>query len=349
MYFMLIFPAVIGDMKNKVRNRSRFKIITVLILLTCCLPSLQAQILNDFIETGNFNEQELWIKNGHDSVTININAPLHFNKKGETYLVLFALPNGNSIEWTKGKKLKPSDDWHFDIQHIAAQTRFVRNVDKKNNYIIVYLMANQKSWPTWKRTIQNSKVKINNIVDRLVERFKDYKPQIILNGHSGGGSFIFGYLDIVEKIPDNIERIAFLDSDYGYEDSLHTKKFVDWLQKDKKNNLFVLAYNDSIVIYNGKPLVSPTGGTWYRSRLMQRKLAETFSFKTVADTAFIDHQALNGRIRIILKENPNGLIYHTVQVEKNGLIFSLLSNTRFDRRKYFTYFSDRVYEKFIQD
>ena len=330
-------------------NRSSYKIILFVIFLTCCVNLSHSQILKDFIETGSFNEQELWIKNGQDSMTININAPLHFNKKGKTYVVFFALPNGNSIEWTKGKKIKPGDDWHFDIQHIAAQTRFVRNSDKKNNYIVVYLMANQKSWPTWKRTIENSKVKIKNIVDSLTVIFKEYDPKIILNGHSGGGSFIFGYLDAVEKIPDNIERICFLDSDYGYEDSLHTKKFSDWLQRNEKNNLFILAYNDSTVIYNGKPLVSPTGGTWYRSRLMQRKLAETFSFKTVADTAFIDHQALNGRIKIILKENPKGLIYHTVQVEKNGFIFSLLSNTKFDRRKYFTYFGDRAYEKHISD
>ena len=82
---------------------------------------------------------------------------------------------------------------------------------------------------------------------------------------------------------------------------------------------------------------------------MQRRLAQTYPFKTVSDTAFIDHSALNGRIRIILKENPNGLIYHTVQVEKNGFIFSLLSNTKFNRRKYFTYFEGRAYEKFIRD
>jgi len=330
-------------------NRSPYNIILFVIFLTGSVNLSHSQILKDFIETGSFNEQELWIKNGHDSVTININAPLHFNKKGETYLVLFTLPNGNSIEWTKGKKLKPGDDWHFDIQHIAAQTRFVRNLDKKNNYIVVYLMANQKSWPTWKRTIENSKPKIKDLVDSLSGLFKEYHPKIILNGHSGGGSFIFGYLDAVENIPDNIDRIAFLDSDYGYDDSLHTKKIIDWLQRDKKNNLFVLAYNDSIVIYNGKPLVSPTGGTWYRSGLMQRKLAETFPFKSFADTALIVHQALNGRIRIILKENPNGLIYHTVQVEKNGFIFSLLSNTKFDKRKYFTYFGDRAYGKYITD
>jgi hypothetical protein len=245
--------------------------------------------------------------------------------------------------------MKEGDDWHFDNQHIAAQSRFVRTLDKKNNYIVVYLMAAQKSWPTWKRTIENSKVKIKNIVDSLAERFIEYHPKIILNGHSGGGSFIFGYLDAVDKIPNNIERIAFLDSDYGYEDSLHTKKIVSWLNDSKQNKLVVLAYNDSLVIYNGKPLVSPTGSTWYRSRLMQRKLSTSFKFSTTADTSFINHEALNGRIKIILKENPRGLIYHTVQVEKNGFIFSLLSATKFDKRKYFTYFGERVYEKFIDN
>jgi len=329
-------------------NRSSYKIILFVIFSTGCVIVSNSQTLNGFAQTESFQEQEIWIKNGIDSVTININAPLHFNKKGETFLVLFALPNGNSIEWTKGKRMKPGDDWHFDIQHIAAQTRFVRDLDKNNNYIVAYLMADQKSWPYWKRTTPNSKVKIKNIVDSLSDLFKEYRPKVILNGHSGGGSFIFGYLEVVEKIPDNIERICFLDSDYGYEDSSHTKKLADWLQ-NKNHKLNVLAYNDSIVIYNGKQLVSATGGTWYRSRLMQRKLSETFLFKTIVDTAFIDHSALKGRIRIILKHNPNGLIYHTVQVEKNGFIFSLLSNSKFDRKKYFTYFEDRVYERYISD
>ena len=244
---------------GKVKNRSCYKIIYTVIFYTCCITHSHSQILMDFKGTWKNNEQELWIKNGPDSVTININAPLHFNKKGKTFLVLFALPNGNSIEWTKGKKMKAGEDWHFDIQHIAAQTRFVRELDKKNNYIVAYLMADQKSWPYWKRTTANSKVKIKNIVDDLYDRFKEYQPKIILNGHSGGGSFIFGYLDIVEKIPDNIERIAFLDSDYGYEDSLHTKKLVDWLQ-NKNHHLFALAYNDSIVLFNGKQLVSANRG-----------------------------------------------------------------------------------------
>jgi hypothetical protein len=334
---------------NKIAKGFHYRCAGLFILFTCLQYAVNAQLLPDFKTTGNFNEQEYYSENFAKDVVININAPEKFNKNGNTYLVLFALPNGNSIEWTKGKKMKEGDDWHFDIQHIAAQTRFVRNLDKKNNYVVAYLMASQKSWPTWKRTTPDSKRIIKTIVDSLAGMLSAYTPKIILNGHSGGGSFIFGYLDIVEKVPSNVERIAFLDSDYGYEDSLHTKKFTDWLLQNSNTKLVVLAYNDSLVIFNGKPLVSPTGGTWYRSRLMQRKLSETFQFTTTSDTSMINHDALKGIVKILLKENPKGLIYHTVQVEKNGYILSLLSNTKFDKRKYFTYFGDRAYADFISD
>ena len=334
---------------NKIIKGFHYQFTGVFILCTSFAIDSFSQPFVGFKTTNTFNEQEFYSENFAKDVILSINAPGKFNKKGKTYLVLFALPNGNTIEWTKGKKMKEGDDWHFDIQHIAAQTRFVRNLDKKNNYIIAYLMAAQKSWPGWKRTTPDSKRIIKNIVDSLAGMFSAYVPEIILNGHSGGGSFIFGYLDIVEKIPENVERIAFLDSDYGYEDSLHTKKFTDWLQQKENSKLVVLAYNDSLVIFNGKPLVSPTGGTWYRSRLMQRKLSETFRFETQSDTFMIKHEALNGRIQILLKENSGGLIYHTVQVEKNGFILSLLSDTKFDRRRYFTYFGDRAYSQFVSD
>jgi len=328
---------------------NKYKTALLASLLSVSLFVARSQSLPGFTATGIFDEQELTINNQWKEVIININAPLQLKQTGKTYLVFFALPNGNSIEWTKGKRMKEGDDWHFDIQHIAAQTRYVRQLDKKNNYIIVYTMAAKKSWPAWKRSTPDSIFIIKKIVDSIHNLFKDKYPEIVLNGHSGGGSFIFGYLDAVEYIPANIKRIAFLDSDYGYEEAKHTNKLVNWLKNNEANKLLVLAYNDSIVIYNGKPLVSATGGTWYRSRLLQRNLAATFDFNTVADTGFIHHTALNKRIQIILKENPAGLIYHTEQVARNGFIRSLLAATKFDRKKYFTYFGERVYQKFISD
>lgn len=78
-------------MKNKISNRSYYQIFLCVIFSTCCVIHSHSQILNDFIETGSFNQQKLWIKNELKDVTICIDAPLHFNKKGETYLVLFTL------------------------------------------------------------------------------------------------------------------------------------------------------------------------------------------------------------------------------------------------------------------
>jgi hypothetical protein len=144
-----------------------------LIYLLCFFSFIaRSQDLPGFTSTGSFQEQELSIPDQWKNVLVNINAPLQFNPKGKTYVIYFALPNGNTIEWTKGKKLQPGDDWHFDIQHIAAQTRYIRNLDSKNNYIVAYLMATQKSWPTWKRSTPDSLALIKNMVDSITAIFK---------------------------------------------------------------------------------------------------------------------------------------------------------------------------------
>ncbi len=323
------------------------KICFVLYFITGLFFYSNAQLLQGFTATGAFNEQEITISNRWKDVVISINAPLPFHPKGKTYLVFYALPNGNSIEWTKGKQTNSGDDWHFDIQHIAAQTRYIRNADSKNNYIVAYVMAAQKSWPAWKRNTPDSIFIIKNIVDSIASIFTLFKPSVIISSHSGGGSFVFGFMDAVKEIPDNIERLIFIDSEYGYIDSMHQTKLTNWLRNNKNTKLVVLAYNDSVVIYNGKPLVSPTGGTWYRSRLMQHNLSASFNFTTVADTAFIIHKALHERIMMIFKENPHAQIYHTEQVARNGFIFSIFTTTPFNNKKNYTYFGERVYEKYI--
>ena len=326
-----------------------YKKIAVILIFSLVTSFVKAQLLPGFQPTRSFNEQELNMHQHWENVVISINAPMQLKHHRKTYLVFFALPNGNTIEWTKGKKLKDGDDWHFNIQHIAAQTRYVRAIDSNSNYIVAYLMSTQKSWPAWKKSTPCSLELIQQIVDSVTHLFNDLHPAIVLNGHSGGGSFIFGYLDAVPIIPARVERIAFLDSDYGYSDSLHAGKLITWLKNNKQTKLVVLAYNDSLVVYNGKPLVSPTGGTWYRSRLMQRNLSAAFHFTTNVDTAFIIHQALKQRVLMILKENPDGQIFHTVQVERNGFILSLLTATSLYKRPAFQYFGERIYERYIGD
>ncbi|MGO8056334.1 hypothetical protein, partial [Rhizobium leguminosarum] len=66
-------------------------------------------------------------------VSITIDQPSSFKNGASTIIILYALPNGNSTAQTMGKKMQPGDDWHFDIQHIKAQTEFIRSEWKKKN------------------------------------------------------------------------------------------------------------------------------------------------------------------------------------------------------------------------
>ncbi len=307
-------------------------------------------VSNWFLLVANGQEKTLIIDNPLNKTLthINLKDSLELGGKKKTLIIFYALPNGNSIEWTMGKTLQPADDWQYDIQHIAAQTRYLRAVMNDRNIIVVYMANQLKSWPAWKKQQSNGPSEIKRMVDSITGIFATYHPEIMLNSHSGGGSFIFGYLDAVNQIPDFVQRIAFIDSDYSYEDSIHSRKLIQWLKSSKKHHLNVLAYNDSVVIYNGKPLVSPTSGTWYRSKMMQRKLSKIFPFKRQADTSLIYYSALSNRINIILKMNKEGKIYHTEQVARNGFIHTVISGTAYEKKAAYRYWGERVYGAFIR-
>ena len=279
-------------------------------------------------------------------IQINAPAPNYFNPNLPVGLALFALPNGNTIEQTVGKILETGDDWHYDIQHIGAQTRFLRQTVTEYNLVTVYLEAAQKSWPTWSSKYPNHAELIKKIVEYLKSLFSNYNPFVVLTGHSGGGRFTFSFMDGFNEIPDYVKRISFLDSDYGYE-TVYGDKIVQWLNASEDNYLSVIAYNDSVALYNGNPIVSPTGGTWYRSKLMKSYLSNYFTFTDEEDSSFIRYTALNGRIKFILKKNPLRQILHTVQVERNGFIQGMVSGTQHENEGY-DYYGARAYSQWIQ-
>jgi hypothetical protein len=321
------------------------------ILLGLSVPfSLWSQPLPGFKISGSFLEQQMMIENSPPDTRILINAPMNgFGKKDQVLLIFYALPNGNTIEQTFGKERKDTSvDWHFDIQNIGAQTRYLRQILKKQTVVLVYVESKKKSWPLWVTVTPDSVQTIRRIVDDISEMFEPWHPRIVMNGHSGGGRFIFSYINAVIDIPEKISRIAFLDSNYGYEDTLHGPKIAKWLKSNKQNYLCTLAYNDSIVIYEGKLLVSPTGGTWYRSKMMERYLSGYYHFRKREKDSLIWYKSSGRRIEIILRPNPDGKILHTVQVERNGFIQSILSGTKYEGRKY-KYFGGRVYSDLISD
>ena len=276
-------------------------------------------------------------------VKITLDIPEYKHKK--TILILYALPNGNTTAQTMGKKLQPGDDWHYDIQHIKAQTEFLRE-KLKENIAVAYLENDFKSWPLWKQKHSNFRKEIQIVVDSISGLVPSKNKRIYLNGHSGGGSFIFGYLDGLEKIPSSIERITFLDSDYGY-DSTYTPKFISWLKANKKATLTVFAYNDSVALYNGKPIVSEKGGTWYRSHLMMQNFQNNFSFHQTRNDSLIFYRSNNNQVAFFFKTNPERKIFHTQQVELNGFIHSILYRTKKESEGY-EYFGQRAYSKLIQ-
>jgi len=325
------------------------KQLIFLLILSFQSGILQSQNLSGFKSSGIYDEQQLVIENASMGTRMLINAPIQGFESGKKVLLIFyALPNGNTIEQTFGRKMKEGDDWHFNIQHIGAQTRFLRSIIKDETLVVVYLENNQKSWPQWKANTPEYEKHVKKMVDKVKEIFSLWNPKVVLNGHSGGGRFIFSYLDAFTEIPEDVVRIAFLDSDYGYEDSIYGPKLDRWLQTGNDKFLCVLAYNDSVVVYNGKPLVSPKGGTWYRTKMMQNYLSGHFRFKNQENDSLIWNSSRRKRIEIILKTNPDKKIFHTVQVERNGFIHSILSGTKHEQKEY-TYFGERAYSGYIAD
>ena len=277
-------------------------------------------------------------------VIITIDAPLQQDKR-ESLIILYALPNGNTTEQTMGKKMTEGDDWHFDIQHIKAQTKFLRQELPDKNIIVIYLENSYKSWPQWKTKHPEYIGETQHMVDTILSLLSG-KKSLYLNGHSGGGRFIFNYLDGVKAIPSFVKNISFLDSNYGY-DSTYLQKFTQWLKQNNDVHLNVFAYNDSVALLNGKRFVSDTGGTWYRSGLMLRHLQKDFVFSKLQDDSLIVYQSTDKKIRFYLKTNPDRKIFHTQQVELNGFIHSILIGTKREGKKYM-YFGERAYQRFVE-
>ncbi|MES2773341.1 MAG: hypothetical protein V4722_04105 [Bacteroidota bacterium] len=279
-----------------------------------------------------------------DDVTVTVDMP-KMVKKYKTLLIIYALPNGNTTAQTMGKRVQPGDDWHYDIQHIRAQTKFIRQSLGRQNIVVAYLENKYKSWPQFKKIHSDYTSRIPFIIDTLMSVVPSNKKSLYLNGHSGGGSFIFGYLQSLNAIPSFVKRISFLDSDYGY-DSSHLPKLKNWLSHNDAT-LSVFAYNDSIALLDGKPFVSATGGTWYRSKLMMKDLSAFFSFEKVQDDSLIVYKNSKSNIQFFFKTNPDRKIFHTVQVERNGFIHSILCGTKQDSKSY-QYYGERAYGTMIE-
>jgi hypothetical protein len=242
------------------------------------------------------------------------------------------------------RRLKDSVGWRYDIQHIAAQTRALRSMGMPQA-IVVYLEANTKSWPEWRRVrgYEAANARIGQMVERLRASFPGDSVVVTLSGHSGGGSFMFGFIEGQPSIPDWLERIAFLDAVYNFEPK-HTMKFADWLHRDTRHTLVSLAYDDREIVLDGKKVVADDGGTFRATRRMIDNLGKSFALVQDTVNEFIRYRA--PQIELLVHPNPNNRILHTEMIgEMNGYMYALLTGRKADAKDLLR--PKRAYSSFV--
>lgn len=319
----------------------------IIIMFYSCISIPSSHFLG-FEKSPYFNEQ-IKMYTFDPGARILINAPGKISARKPTRIVFYALPNGNTIEQTFGKKVKEGIDWHFGIQHIGAQTRRLREIVKNENIIVACLEAEGKSWLSWRGKYENNRELIQKIIESVKQQVNIPDAVIELSAHSGGGSFIFGYINNVEKIPSTVRRIIFLDANYSFSnDEKHGEKLLEWLKSNPDNHLVIIAYDDREIAIDGKKVLGPTGGTFRATHRMIERFEKDVKFvkRTEGDIEY--YKGLNGQIDISIHLNPKNEILHSVLVEKNGFIHSLTLGTRYEN-KTGRFWGPIEYTKWIQE
>jgi hypothetical protein len=319
--------------------------LALLILPRICL----ADTWPGYVESPFNREQirEIQFAEGSRAILVAPNAD-DFNPNRPTVLIIFATPNGNTAEQTLGCKLTEGLDWHFDIQHVAAQWRLFQKHVTERNTILACIQAKNLSWPTWKSERDYGPAYICQMVEALRAFVPGEEVSVVLAAHSGGGSFVFGFIDGSPEIPNYIERIAFLDANYGFDANLHGKKLVNWLRNDSKRCVYVLAYDDREITLDGKKVVGSTGGTYRATNRMLDFLRPSESVEESATGEFKKYTALNDQFVALVHPNPTNIILHTRLVgEMNGLVDALTWDAP-SHEKWEKLSPPRAYSEYVQ-
>jgi hypothetical protein len=309
----------------------------------------RGEMLTGFKPSGEFDEQVKWLTLD-GGVRLHVNAPATLDPNRPTLLIVYATPNGNTIEQTLGSAKADGVDWHFDIQHVAAQVRRLREIDARENVVLAVTQAPKLSWPAFRQANAATAGKIiRSVVEAAAKDLPGPAPVVVLSGHSGGGSFIFGYLNAGDAIPDSVRRIIFLDANYAYDDDdRHGEKLLAWLKADAARRLIVIAYDDREITLDGKKVVGPTGGTFRATGRMLDFLKKNDGQVTETPAEpFTHYTARDAQIQFFVHGNPENKILHTALVgEMNGLLHALTLGTP-EETKWGTFGGPRAYEKWV--
>lgn len=258
-----------------------------------------------------------------DGVRVYVNAPSNAKADHPRELFVFAVPNGNTLEETLGAVLPDAEMWRYDIQHVLAQVRLYRDGCTESSVTLAVVEAPKLSWPAYRQSTPDANHRIGLIVDALTDQLQ--ADRVILSGHSGGGSFLFGYIDSRDTIDPHVMRFVFLDANYAYSDTLsHGDKLLRWLNDDACHRLSVIAYDDREITLNGKKVVGEAGGTFRACKRMLFRLQRELALFETQENSFQIVRGLDSRIVFRIHMNPENKILHTALVgEMNGLLQGL--------------------------
>ncbi|MCA9235412.1 MAG: hypothetical protein KDA44_08060 [Planctomycetales bacterium] len=294
---------------------------------------------------------ELWgTRTETPDVRIHVNAPAASPDAAEqpARLVIFALPNGNTLEQSLGCQMSDGLDWHFDIQHIAAQTRLLRTAAPEERITLLAAEAQGLSWPAWRASHDGANERIVALVDQWRREFGGDDARVALTAHSGGGSFLWGVLEGQDEIPAWVDTIAFLDANYSFDAEQHAGKFLRWLQGDSARRLVVLAYDDREITYQGKKVVGSTGGTYRATQRMVDAFAADAPLERTDGEPFTHYEGLGGQIRMWVHKNPANKILHTALVgDMNGYLHALTTGTP-QAERWGEFAGPRAYNSWVQ-
>lgn len=313
-----------------------------------CGAAAATDLMPGFKRSPFWNEQ-LRDTQTPEGIKVHVNAPETMRPDAPTTVIFYATPNGNTIAQTLGVQMKPGLDWHYDIQHIGAQTRRLREVSPDHNIVLACVEAEGRSWPAWRSKHPDNAELIRSMVDNTIKGMPGKSVKVVLTGHSGGGSMIFGFINACDEIPAYVERIAWLDANYAYSDEQkHGDKLIAWLKADPTRNLIVIAYDDRNITLDGKPVNGPTAGTYRATERMRAAFEKDIELEHTVTGDLDRYVGLGGRVTFVVHRNPSNKILHTALVgEMNGFLEAMTLNTP-EHEKWGKFGTPRAYTNWIQ-
>jgi hypothetical protein len=278
------------------------------------------------------------------------NVALPYVRETPTEVVVYATPNGNTLEQTLGRARAESESFRYDVQHVLAQLRLYRSLTPDRNVVLVVLEAPELSWPTW----QNRHKDAPQRAAALILGAAPFAPDasVIVSSHSGGGALLFSLIDRQSALDPRIEKFVFLDSNYFFEVQMgHADKLAAWIKKGAARRLIAIAYDDRKIKLHGKYVVSAKGGSYRAThRMIDAFRSRGFSLREDALGPYARFRSREGRIDFRIHLNHTNKILHSALVsDENGLLFALAQGRGETVENQAHFQGPRLFEAFIDE